>query len=100
MATHSESGRSREQLLTSMWTVTAVRSRVASASPARTPRTPARRGDRLPSDATVVGAIQVPPDGQPIVLLADYGATGGYPVIATVVADVLDKVVEPLAGRS
>ena len=28
------------------------------------------------------GAIQVPPDGQPILLLADHPTTGGYPVIA------------------
>jgi 5-oxoprolinase (ATP-hydrolysing) subunit C len=44
------------------------------------------------------GAIQVPPDGQPIVLLADCGTTGGYPVIATVVADDLGKVAQLPAG--
>jgi allophanate hydrolase subunit 2 len=34
----------------------------------------------------VTGAIQVPPDGQPIVLLCDHATVGGYPVIATVVS--------------
>ena len=38
----------------------------------------------LPSEGLVSGAIQVPPDGQPIVMLADHPVTGGYPVIAVV----------------
>jgi biotin-dependent carboxylase-like uncharacterized protein len=42
------------------------------------------RHDELPSEGLVEGAIQVPRDGQPIVLLADHGVTGGYPVIAVV----------------
>jgi biotin-dependent carboxylase-like uncharacterized protein len=38
----------------------------------------------LPSEGMVRGAIEVPHDGQPILLLADHPATGGYPVIAVV----------------
>ena len=38
----------------------------------------------LPSEGLVEGAVQVPPDGQPIVMLADHPTTGGYPVIAVV----------------
>ena len=38
------------------------------------------------SDGMVPGSIQVPPDGQPIVMLADGPTTGGYPKIATVVS--------------
>jgi biotin-dependent carboxylase-like uncharacterized protein len=38
----------------------------------------------LPSEGLVPGAIQVPGDGQPILLLADHPTTGGYPVIAVV----------------
>ena len=34
----------------------------------------------------VTGAIQVPPDGQPIVLIPDHATVGGYPVIACVIA--------------
>jgi allophanate hydrolase subunit 2 len=40
--------------------------------------------DELPSEGLVLGALQVPPDGQPILLLADHPVTGGYPVIAVV----------------
>jgi biotin-dependent carboxylase-like uncharacterized protein len=38
----------------------------------------------LPSEGLVRGAIQVPPDGAPIMMLADHPTTGGYPVIAVV----------------
>lgn len=38
----------------------------------------------LDSEGLVLGAVQVPPDGQPVVLLADHPTTGGYPVIAVV----------------
>jgi biotin-dependent carboxylase-like uncharacterized protein len=46
------------------------------------PALPAGNRGELPSEGMVTGAIQVPPDGQPIVLLADHPTTGGYPVIA------------------
>jgi biotin-dependent carboxylase-like uncharacterized protein len=46
----------------------------------------------LPSYGTVPGTIQVPPDGAPVVLLADGGTTGGYPVAAVVLAADLDRV--------
>ncbi|MDQ0989730.1 biotin-dependent carboxyltransferase family protein [Streptomyces sp. V3I7] len=38
----------------------------------------------LPSEGMVWGAVQVPPDGRPVVFLADHPTTGGYPVIAVV----------------
>ncbi|MEV6006878.1 biotin-dependent carboxyltransferase family protein [Streptomyces sp. NPDC051976] len=43
----------------------------------------ARRGE-LPSEGMVLGAVQVPPDGRPVVFLADHPTTGGYPVIGVV----------------
>jgi KipI family sensor histidine kinase inhibitor len=42
------------------------------------------RAAELPSEGMVPGALQVPPSGQPILLLADHPVTGGYPVIAVV----------------
>jgi antagonist of KipI len=42
-------------------------------------------GDVL-SEGMVSGAVQVPPSGQPIVLMADRATTGGYPVLAVVAA--------------
>jgi antagonist of KipI len=48
--------------------------------PAALPPEPAGRV----TEGTVPGAVQVPPDGQPILLLADRPPTGGYPVVACV----------------
>lgn len=42
------------------------------------------QGLELPSEAMVPGAVQVPPNGQPIILGPDCGTTGGYPVVAVV----------------
>lgn len=41
----------------------------------------------LPSEGLVRGAIQVPPGGEPVIMLADHPTTGGYPVIAVVHPD-------------
>ncbi len=40
---------------------------------------------RIPSTAMVTGAIQLPPDGDPIILLPDHATVGGYPVVACVI---------------
>lgn len=50
-------------------------------------------GDMI-SDATFAGGLQVPPSGDPILLMADRQTTGGYPQIATVITADL-----PLAGQ-
>jgi biotin-dependent carboxylase-like uncharacterized protein len=42
------------------------------------------RDGELPSEGMVLGAVQVPPDGRPVVFLADHPTTGGYPVIGVV----------------
>jgi biotin-dependent carboxylase-like uncharacterized protein len=52
------------------------------------------KGADIISDGNVTGSIQVPGSGQPIILLADRGTTGGYPKIATVITADL-----PLLGR-
>ena len=44
------------------------------------------KGFDIPSDGVAPGAIQVPGNGQPVVLLADRQTTGGYPKIATVIS--------------
>ncbi|GAA2652157.1 5-oxoprolinase subunit C family protein [Paractinoplanes durhamensis] len=42
------------------------------------------RAGELPSEGVVLGAVQVPADGQPLIFLADHPTTGGYPVIGVV----------------
>jgi biotin-dependent carboxylase-like uncharacterized protein len=53
----------------------------------------ARTGE-LASEGMVTGALQVPPDGLPIIFLADHPTTGGYPVIA-----VLTSADLPIAAQ-
>jgi allophanate hydrolase subunit 2 len=57
----------------------------------RDPRTPpvlAASGSagELDSQGMVTGAVQVPPDGQPVILMTDHATLGGYPVVAVVAA--------------
>ncbi|MGW7104042.1 5-oxoprolinase subunit C family protein [Streptomyces sp. NPDC054838] len=48
------------------------------------PRLTRRRGGELPSEGMVLGAVQIPPDGLPVLFLADHPVTGGYPVLGVV----------------
>lgn len=52
----------------------------------------------LPSLGLPLGAVQVPPDGGPIVMLADRPVTGGYPVIACVARADIGRVAQLLPG--
>lgn len=45
---------------------------------------PRSSNEELPSEGIVLGAVQVPHDGVPVVMLADHPTTGGYPVAAVV----------------
>ncbi len=47
------------------------------------------RSGELASEGMVLGAVQVPPSGLPVVFLADHPPTGGYPVIGVVDEDDL-----------
>ncbi len=85
------------RLIATDWTVTAssrVGVRLAGAPLVRTVT------DELPSEGLVRGAIQVPPDGNPVMMLADHPTTGGYPVIAVVHPDDVALVAQTSAGRS
>ena len=57
----------------------------------RHPRTPAllaapAGAGELDSQGMVTGAVQVPPDGEPVILMGDHATLGGYPVVAIVAA--------------
>ncbi len=55
-------------------------------------------GADIVSDANAFGSIQVPGNGQPIILLVDRGTTGGYPKIATVISPDLGIVAQAMLG--
>ena len=46
------------------------------------------------SEGLVKGAIQIPPDGNPIIMLSDHGTIGGYPKIGVVISADYDKLVQ------
>ncbi|MEU0412454.1 biotin-dependent carboxyltransferase family protein [Streptomyces griseorubiginosus] len=52
----------------------------------------------LPSEGMVLGAVQVPPDGRPVVFLADHPTTGGYPVIGVVREPDLPAAAQAVPG--
>ncbi|MBI3688714.1 MAG: biotin-dependent carboxyltransferase family protein [Actinobacteria bacterium] len=57
------------------------------------------RRDELPPEGLVAGAVQLPPDGQPIIFLADHPVTGGYPVIAVLLAADLALLAQVRPGQ-
>ena len=57
-----------------------------------------RGKEELPSEGMVLGAVQVPPNGQPVVFLNDHPTTGGYPVIGVVLADDLPRCAQLRPG--
>ncbi|MCF8199940.1 MAG: biotin-dependent carboxyltransferase family protein [Sulfuritalea sp.] len=58
-----------------------------------------RYGADIVSDGVTPGTIQVPADGNPIVLLADCQTIGGYPKIATVISADLPRLGHALPGQ-
>ena len=52
------------------------------------------------SEGITKGAIQVPADGQPIILLTDHPTIGGYPKIANVISADYDLLVQKIPGTS
>ncbi len=56
------------------------------------------KGSDIITDPTPLGAVQVPGDGQPIILLRDGQSTGGYAKIATVISADLDWFGQMVAG--
>lgn len=75
------------------WTVTAQSNRVGIRLAAEGKLERAGT-DELPSEGCVTGAVEIPPDGKPLLFLADHPLTGGYPVIGAVAEYHLD-----LAGQ-
>jgi biotin-dependent carboxylase-like uncharacterized protein len=78
------------------WTVSARSDRMAYFLDG--PRLTHARGFNIVSDGIAMGAIQVPGDGRPIVLMADRQSTGGYPKIATIIGPDLGRLAQARPG--
>jgi allophanate hydrolase subunit 2 len=55
-------------------------------------------GGELPSEGMPSGAVQVPPEGRPVLFLADHPVTGGYPVIGVVADEALPGAAQAPPG--
>lgn len=84
-------------MATGAFTVSARSDRMAYRLSGRPLR--AMGGHDIVSDGTPMGAIQVPGDGQPFVLMADRQPTGGYPKIGTVIRADLPRLSQMRAGQ-
>ena len=75
------------------------------AAPERLASTPwqvTSRSDRvgeLASEGMITGAVQVPPDGNPVLFLDDHPVTGGYPVISVLRAAAVDLAAQLVPGQ-
>jgi biotin-dependent carboxylase-like uncharacterized protein len=52
----------------------------------------------IKSEGLIKGVIQVPADGNPIIMLSDHGTIGGYPKIGVVISADYDKLVQLVPG--
>jgi biotin-dependent carboxylase-like uncharacterized protein len=78
------------------WSVSAKRDRMAYFLEG--PQLTHARGYNIVSDGIAMGAVQVPGDGRPIVLMADRQSTGGYPKIATIIGPDLGRLAQARPG--
>jgi biotin-dependent carboxylase-like uncharacterized protein len=87
-----------QTLLGAAWTIQPDSNRVG----VRLDGPPLRRAVQreLPSEGTLPGAVQVPPDGRPILLGPDAPVTGGYPVLAVVRDADLDAAFQRRPGET
>ncbi|HEY2271321.1 MAG TPA: biotin-dependent carboxyltransferase family protein [Jatrophihabitantaceae bacterium] len=83
-------------LTDSVWTVRSDSDRIGVRLDG--PPLPRSRDDELPSEPVLPGALQVPPDGRPILLGPDAPVTGGYPVIGVVAEADLDRAAQVRPG--
>lgn len=90
-------GAAKDQLAQCDWRVSAHTDRIGVRLEG--PRMELTHTGELPSAPIIAGAIQVPPDGQPIVFLQDHPTTGGYPIVACVRAPDLSSLGQAAPGE-
>ncbi|TCI99353.1 5-oxoprolinase subunit PxpB [Aeromicrobium sp. IC_218] len=73
--------------------------RLRSETGGTSPVAHAEPGRQLPSEGLVRGALQVPPGGDPVVMLADHPVTGGYPVAGVLTEAAADRAAQLRPGQ-
>ncbi len=92
-----EFGEATELFLGSEWKISATSDRMGYRLEG--PIIEHLHGHNIVSDGTVNGSIQIPGNGQPIVLMPDRGTSGGYPKIATIMTADLGRFAQIPVGR-
>ncbi len=85
-----------DQFFSQAWTVTPRSNRIGMRLDGE--RLSRAKTGELASEGTVGGAVQIPPEGLPVLFLADHPVTGGYPVIGVVVNADLDQAAQLAPG--
>ena len=86
-------------LTDSSWTVSSSSNRAGiRLQGSQIRRTHEHEGRELPSEGMVPGAVQVTSGGEPVVFLADHPVTGGYPVVAVLTRDAVDRAAQLRPG--
>ena len=88
----------RRRLVTAPYTVDPRSNRIGLRL--RGPALHRAAGGELPPEGLVNGAIQVPPDGEPVLFLADHPVTGGYPVIGVLTDAAIDRAAQLRPGAT
>jgi biotin-dependent carboxylase-like uncharacterized protein len=88
-----------EQLVSTRWVMSAhsdrIGLRLTGGVLTRIPGLP-----ELPSEGMVLGCLQVPPSGEPVLLMPDHPVTGGYPVIGVVTEASMELAAQLRPGQS
>jgi biotin-dependent carboxylase-like uncharacterized protein len=87
----------RRAFLEQPWTVATQSNRVGYRLTGRAIDVPDRP---LVSEPILVGSIQVPPDGQPLVILRDGPTVGGYPKLALIDSECVNRLVQCRPGQA
>jgi biotin-dependent carboxylase-like uncharacterized protein len=87
-----------EALVHTVWTTSDRSDRVGMRLQG-TPLQHRSRDRQLPSEGATRGAIQVPPNGLPVVLGPDHPVTGGYPVVGVIADDDIDLLAQLRPGQ-
>ena len=87
-----------DALVHTVWTVSDRSDRVGIRLQGR-PLAHREPGRQLPSEGATRGAIQLPPNGLPVILGPDHPVTGGYPVVGVIADRAIDKVAQVRPGQ-
>lgn len=88
-----------EQLVSTSWLMSPRSDRVGLRLTGGTLERSAFGHGELPSEGMVRGCLQVPPNGEPVLLMPDHPVTGGYPVIGVVTGASMDLAAQCRPGQ-